>query len=75
LSDTALLTIEGERDDLSGRGQTEAAHALCSGIAPERKQHLLVQGVGHYGLFSGQRWREFVYPAARDFVAMASRSA
>ena len=65
---TALLTIEGEKDDISGSGQTEAAHALCTGIAKNRRQHYLVEGAGHYGVFSGRRWREKVYPQVRDFI-------
>jgi poly(3-hydroxybutyrate) depolymerase len=64
-----LFTIEGELDDISGLGQTEAAHALCSGIAPEKHQHLTVKGAGHYGIFSGRRWREVVYPDVRNFIA------
>jgi poly(3-hydroxybutyrate) depolymerase len=66
---TALFTIEGELDDISGLGQTEAAQDLCSGIATERKQHLTVKGAGHYGIFSGRRWRNVVYPEVRDFIA------
>lgn len=65
---TALLTIEGELDDISGIGQTRAAHDLCSGIETGRKQHLEVPGAGHYGIFSGRRWREVVYPEVRDFI-------
>ena len=65
---TALLTIEGELDDISGIGQTRAAHALCSAIDARRKQHLEVPGAGHYGIFSGRRWREVVYPEVRDFI-------
>lgn len=66
---TALLTIEGELDDISGQGQTRAAHKLCRGI-PERDQaHLTVTGAGHYGIFSGRRWREQVYPRVREFIA------
>jgi poly(3-hydroxybutyrate) depolymerase len=64
----ALLTVEGEIDDISGSGQTEAAHDLCTGIAPDRKHHLTVEGAGHYGIFSGRRWREFVYPRLREFI-------
>jgi poly(3-hydroxybutyrate) depolymerase len=69
LSDTALFTIEGELDDISGRGQTLAAHDLCRNIPRERKHHLLVEGAGHYGIFSGRRWRESVYPPLRRFIA------
>jgi poly(3-hydroxybutyrate) depolymerase len=66
---TALLTIEGELDDISGAGQTRAAHALCTGIAEADRQHLTVEGAGHYGIFSGRRWREQVYPQVRAFIA------
>jgi poly(3-hydroxybutyrate) depolymerase len=69
LVDTALFTIEGEIDDISGRGQTLAAHALCRSIPRERKLHLTVEGAGHYGIFSGRRWRENVYPRVRRFIA------
>lgn len=71
LSDTALFTIEGELDDISGLGQTQAAHDLCTNIAADRKRHLVVAGAGHYGIFSGRRWRERVYPQVRDFIASA----
>ncbi|KRA21287.1 MULTISPECIES: polyhydroxyalkanoate depolymerase [unclassified Lysobacter] len=66
---TALLTIEGELDDISGQGQTRAAHRLCTGIAEADHQHIEVKGAGHYGIFSGRRWREQVYPQVRDFIA------
>jgi len=66
---TALLTIEGELDDISGQGQTRAAHKLCSGIAESEREHLTVAGAGHYGIFSGRRWRTQVYPQVRDFIA------
>ncbi len=65
----ALMTIEGQLDDISGRGQTRAAHKLCSGIAEDDHQHYTVRGAGHYGIFSGRRWREQVYPRVRDFIA------
>ena len=66
---SALLTIEGELDDISGAGQTRAAHDLCSGIPKDRKRHYDAMGAGHYGIFSGRRWREKVYPTVRDFIA------
>jgi poly(3-hydroxybutyrate) depolymerase len=66
---TALMTIEGELDDISGVGQTAAALDLCTGIDQARKQHLTVEGAGHYGIFSGRRWRDVVYPKVRDFIA------
>jgi poly(3-hydroxybutyrate) depolymerase len=65
----ALLTIEGELDDISGAGQTHAAHELCTGVPRERQFRYDVEGAGHYGIFSGRRWRENVYPAVRDFIA------
>jgi len=66
--DSALLTVEGELDDISGSGQTRAAHDLCTGIAASQRAHFEVEGAGHYGIFSGRRWREKVYPVVRDFV-------
>lgn len=66
---SALLTIEGELDDISGAGQTKAAHGLCTGIPKSRQFHYDVKGAGHYGIFSGRRWREKVYPEVRDFIA------
>jgi poly(3-hydroxybutyrate) depolymerase len=68
ISKTALLTIEGELDDISGNGQTQAAHALCTGIPARKREHYLAPGVGHYGIFSGRRYRETIYPRIRDFI-------
>ena len=68
IKNTALLTIEGELDDISGSGQTKAAHDLCTGIASNQQQHLEVEGAGHYGIFSGSRWRERVYPQVAKFI-------
>jgi len=64
----ALFTIEGELDDISGSGQTQAAHDLCRSIAPADKQHLTAIGVGHYGIFSGRRWRENIAPRILEFI-------
>ena len=72
IRDTALLTVEGELDDISGNGQTEAAHALCLNIPRERRSHFMAAGVGHYGIFSGRRWREMIYPRVRDFMRAQS---
>jgi len=66
--ETALLTIEGELDDISGNGQTEAAHALCLNIPRARREHFRAPGVGHYGIFSGRRWREIVFPRVSAFI-------
>jgi poly(3-hydroxybutyrate) depolymerase len=65
---TALFTIEGELDDISGNGQTEAAHGLTKGIPAKDKQHFEAKGVGHYGIFSGRKYREMIYPRIRDFI-------
>ncbi|MDX6010426.1 polyhydroxyalkanoate depolymerase [Cupriavidus necator] len=68
IRNVSLLTIEGSDDDITGRGQTEAAHALCAGLAADRKEHLVVDGVGHYGTFAGQRFRESILPAMTQFI-------
>ncbi len=69
---TALFTIEGELDDISGNGQTEAAQGLTRGIPARDKQHFEARGVGHYGIFSGRKYRELIYPRIRDFIARNS---
>ncbi|HLU20754.1 MAG TPA: polyhydroxyalkanoate depolymerase [Pusillimonas sp.] len=68
ITHTALLTIEGELDDISGLGQTRAAHKLCSNIPADRKQHYMAAGAGHYGIFSGRRWRETICPKISTFI-------
>jgi poly(3-hydroxybutyrate) depolymerase len=69
ITDIALMTVEGENDDISGVGQTQAAHGLCQNI-PEQMHELYVQpGVGHYGVFNGRRFAEEIYPRVRDFIA------
>jgi poly(3-hydroxybutyrate) depolymerase len=68
IRNAALLTIEGERDDISGVGQTEAAHKLCVNIPADRKAHYLQLGVGHYGVFNGSRYRAEIAPRIADFV-------
>ena len=65
---TALLTVEGERDDICAVGQTAAAHALCSSLRPHLKRHHLQPGVGHYGVFSGKKWQSQVYPQVRNLI-------
>jgi len=64
----ALFTVEGELDDISGPGQTQAAHELCSGIPDDRKQDFVAPKCGHYGIFSGRRWREVVCPKIAEFI-------
>jgi poly(3-hydroxybutyrate) depolymerase len=68
IQDTALMTVEGERDDVCGRGQTEAAHDLCTNIPEDQKVHYLQEGVGHYGIFNGTRWRTEIQPRIREFI-------
>jgi polyhydroxyalkanoate depolymerase len=65
---TALLTVEGEKDDICSLGQTVAAHDLCTGLRPHLKRHHLQPGAGHYGVFSGRRWEEQVYPQVRNLI-------
>jgi poly(3-hydroxybutyrate) depolymerase len=69
ITTSALLTIEGELDDISGAGQTRAAHSICTGVPKSRAFHYDAAGAGHYGIFSGRRWRELVYPQVRGFIA------
>lgn len=67
---TALLTVEGERDDICSPGQTLAAHDLCASIRPHKKHHHLQPGVGHYGVFSGTRWQREIYPQVRSHIGI-----
>ena len=67
----ALLTVEGERDDICALGQTMAAHDLCSSIRPYKKKHHMQAGVGHYGVFSGGKWTRQVYPIVRNSILMS----
>ncbi len=71
---TALLTIEGGKDDICPPGQTFAAHKLCSGIAQNRRRHHLQEGVGHYGVFSGSLWETEIYPVLTKFILANSPS-
>jgi poly(3-hydroxybutyrate) depolymerase len=68
IKSVALLTIEGELDDISGQGQTRAAQALCSGIPASRKTHYTAPQCGHYGIFAGRRWREIICPKIEAFI-------
>jgi len=69
---TALLTVEGERDDICSIGQTVAAHDLCTAVRPYWRQHHVQTGVGHYGVFSGRRWQHEIYPRVRDLIHQTS---
>ena len=68
ITDIGLLTVEGENDDISGIGQTQAAHALCSALPTEYKEDYVQPHVGHYGVFNGRRFREEIYPRVRQFI-------
>jgi len=68
ITNTALLSVEGELDDISGSGQTRAVHDICSGVPKSRQHHYEAMGAGHYGIFSGRRWRENVYPVVKAFI-------
>jgi poly(3-hydroxybutyrate) depolymerase len=68
ITKTALMTIEGERDDICGLGQTEAAHDLCTSVPSDEKVHYVQAGVGHYGVFNGTRWRTEIQPRIREFI-------
>ncbi|NDE90343.1 MAG: polyhydroxyalkanoate depolymerase [Alphaproteobacteria bacterium] len=68
IEQTALLTIEGELDDISAPGQTIAAHDLCKGLKPSQKEHHLIKEVGHYGIFNGRRWRTEIQPLVKAFI-------
>lgn len=65
---TALLTVEGGRDDICALGQTSAAHELCSSLRPHLKRHHLQANVGHYGVFNGKRWEQEIYPVVRNHI-------
>jgi poly(3-hydroxybutyrate) depolymerase len=68
IRNTALMTVEGELDDISGVGQTYAAHALCTNLASDKHRHWLQKNVGHYGIFNGKRWRSEILPQVRGFI-------
>lgn len=68
ITKTALMTVEGERDDISGIGQTQAAHDLCVNIPAQKRADYIQPGVGHYGVFNGTRWRTEIQPRIRDFI-------
>jgi poly(3-hydroxybutyrate) depolymerase len=69
ITDTALLAIEGERDDISGLGQTRAALALAPKLPKSKKQYYMAADAGHYGIFNGRKWREKIAPVVEEFIA------
>ena len=68
ITTTALMSVEGELDDISGSGQTRAVHEICTGVVSTQQRHFEAQGAGHYGIFSGRRWRDLVYPEVKGFI-------
>ena len=68
ITKTAIMTVEGENDDICGLGQTEAAHDLCGNVPDDEKYHYVQAGVGHYGVFNGTRWRTEIQPRVRDMI-------
>jgi poly(3-hydroxybutyrate) depolymerase len=71
IRDTALLAIEGERDDISGIGQTRAALEIATRVPAAKKKYFLAKDVGHYGIFNGRKWREMIAPVVEKFIAAA----
>jgi poly(3-hydroxybutyrate) depolymerase len=70
----ALMTVEGENDDISGLGQTEATHGLCSSIPADRRAHYVQKGVGHYGVFNGSRFKSEIVPRISDFMVSSANA-
>ena len=68
ITDIALLAIEGERDDISGLGQTKAALTIATGLGDDRKRYMMAEGVGHFGIFNGSRWRDIVAPVVEEWI-------
>jgi len=68
ITDVALLAIEGERDDISGLGQTKAALTLATNLPDDKKRYLMAESVGHYGIFNGSKWRDRIAPVVEQFI-------
>jgi poly(3-hydroxybutyrate) depolymerase len=75
IDDIGLMTVEGEKDDITGLGQTEAAHDMVPDLPAERRRHHVAEGVGHYGVFNGSRWRKLTEPKVREFILAQRRPA
>jgi poly(3-hydroxybutyrate) depolymerase len=73
ITDVGLLAIEGERDDISGLGQTKAALKLATALPDDHKKYLMAEKVGHYGIFNGRRWRQEIAPVVVDWIAKYAR--
>ena len=74
IESTALLAVEGERDDISGLGQTKAALDLAANLAASKKKYYMAEGAGHYGIFNGSKWRNKVAPEVEAFIAKHARA-
>jgi poly(3-hydroxybutyrate) depolymerase len=74
ITDIGLLTVEGENDDISGIGQTRAAHKLCLSLPPELKEDYVQPHVGHYGVFNGARFEGEIYPRVREFIGRTDKT-
>jgi poly(3-hydroxybutyrate) depolymerase len=68
IEDIAILAIEGERDDISGIGQTRAALTLAKALPADKKKYLMAKGVGHYGIFNGRKWRDEIAPVVETWI-------
>jgi poly(3-hydroxybutyrate) depolymerase len=75
ITDVALMTVEGEKDDITGAGQTEAAHDLCRALPAALRKHYVQPKVGHYGIFNGRRWREDILPHVKAFLRAHDKGA
>lgn len=75
IKDVAILAVEGERDDISGIGQTKAALSISTGLPKTMKKYYLAKGVGHYGIFNGRRWRELIAPVVEEWIAAHDKAA
>ena len=73
ITDIGLMTIEGEKDDITGLGQTEAAHDMAVNLPDADRRRYVALGVGHYGVFNGSRWRKLIQPQVRDFIRAERR--
>jgi poly(3-hydroxybutyrate) depolymerase len=68
ITDVAILAIEGERDDISGLGQTKAALKISTGLSDDKKRYLMAEGAGHYGIFNGSKWRNIIAPVVEEWI-------
>lgn len=72
IDDIGIMTVEGQKDDITGLGQTQAAHRLTPRLPELLRRHYVAEGVGHYGVFNGSRWRKLILPEVREFIRSRS---